>query len=431
MRETEVPVDVPPRPRADLVIQVFEEGLQSSAPTGRYLIDCGQRQFVASAAVYALIRALCERPADWNALARRYRQLSGENENVADLRRIVAGQLPRELFDADGSQRRSPFLLQAELFSGELLSPLTARLARLFTRWVALPTLILFFAVQTMVLPEAMSRVHIEWSAFESLLLILGLLATVGFHELGHLSACARAGCRHGGLGVGLYFVFPAMYSEVSKAWTLPPRSRLLIDTGGIYFQSMTVIGIGAWALVSGSDFAHKLVWLVTFAMLHTLNPFFKFDGYWMLSDATGLTNLHAQLRATLVDLLRGLVPGARRGPATRPAWQSATLYVYTLLCTLYFAFVIHFLTTAMRATLRSYPQIAADTTAAIAAALQRHEFSAAAAALLKLLLESAWPACLLLFCLLIGWTFGKRAVGIVKDVLGNGERRMSGDTGQ
>ena len=75
------------------------------------------------------------------------------------------------------------------------------------------------------------------------LLLITGLVVlSAGFHELGHAAACRYGGATPGGIGVGLYLVWPAFYTDVTDAYRLPRRDRLRVDLGGLYFNALVAV---------------------------------------------------------------------------------------------------------------------------------------------------------------------------------------------
>jgi hypothetical protein len=40
-------------------------------------------------------------------------------------------------------------------------------------------------------------------------------------------------------MGVGIYLVWPAFYTDVTDAYRLPRRSRLRVDLGGLYFNAV------------------------------------------------------------------------------------------------------------------------------------------------------------------------------------------------
>ena len=78
-----------------------------------------------------------------------------------------------------------------------------------------------------------------------ALVAVLGLLLLSGlFHECGHAAACAYSGARPGEIGVGLYLVMPAFYTDVTSAYRLDRTGRLRTDLGGLYFNAIVVLGL-------------------------------------------------------------------------------------------------------------------------------------------------------------------------------------------
>jgi putative peptide zinc metalloprotease protein len=120
-------------------------------------------------------------------------------------------------------------------------------------------------------------------------------VASVVIHELGHASACSRYGCRPGEIGIGLYFAFPVMYSDVTDVWRLRRWQRVVVDVGGVYFQLIVAALYGVAFLVTGWPVLKLAMNFVLFGILFSLNPILRFDGYWILSDALGVPNLGTQ----------------------------------------------------------------------------------------------------------------------------------------
>ena len=71
--------------------------------------------------------------------------------------------------------------------------------------------------------------------------ILLGLIAVlVGstlFHEFGHAAACRYGGAAPGAIGMGLYVVYPAFYTDVTQSYRLNRAGRLRTDLGGVYFN--------------------------------------------------------------------------------------------------------------------------------------------------------------------------------------------------
>jgi putative peptide zinc metalloprotease protein len=200
------------------------------------------------------------------------------------------------------------------------------------TRLITAPFTVLFSPV--LVVPVAVALVAVFWfvlidkgisvaaaDAFHKpglLLLIFALgIASAGFHELGHAAACRYGGAVPGGMGAGIYMVWPAFYTDVTDAYRLPRRDRLRVDLGGIYFNALiAVVTTGAY-LVWHVDALLLLVALQFLMIVKNLSPVIRSDGYHVLADATGVPDLYAHILPTVRRLIPGRgEPSALRGRA-------------------------------------------------------------------------------------------------------------------
>jgi putative peptide zinc metalloprotease protein len=133
---------------------------------------------------------------------------------------------------------------------------------------------------------------------------LIYLLAPVG-HELGHAAACVRFGVAAGDIGFAVYLIFPAVYCDVTRAWLLPRRQRVVVDVAGILFEA----GVGAILSAIGVIFRAPVFLVASFMVLGNLlialNPLGRFDSYWALSDAFGIADLSKQ-RTSLLRLAFG-----------------------------------------------------------------------------------------------------------------------------
>ena len=124
------------------------------------------------------------------------------------------------------------------------------------------------------------------------LLFVMSLLV----HELGHSTALLRHQAQPGKIGVTLYLIYPAFYSDVTNAWLLPKWQRVEVDFGGIYLQGLLAILYGVTYLLTDASSLQIATVLIIYTMAFNLNPILKFDGYWLLSDLFEIPNLHAQI---------------------------------------------------------------------------------------------------------------------------------------
>lgn len=111
-------------------------------------------------------------------------------------------------------------------------------------------------------------------------------------HELGHASACRSFGARHGVIGFGFYMLSPVLYADVSDAWKLKASQRIIIDLAGFYMQAIVNSGLLVVFIITNNPIYLSMATIYLIGMFFNLNPFFRRDGYWVLSDALGIPNL-------------------------------------------------------------------------------------------------------------------------------------------
>jgi len=127
------------------------------------------------------------------------------------------------------------------------------------------------------------------------------------FHEIGHASGCRKYGASPGGVGFGFYLFLPVLFSDVSDAWRLKPGERIAVNLGGIYFEMIlaSLMLVGYYIF---HDFGLLIIpCILILSTLSNLNPFIKYDGYWILSDAIGVPNLHKNANKKFIQFINNL----------------------------------------------------------------------------------------------------------------------------
>ncbi|MCE5363635.1 HlyD family secretion protein [Pseudomonas anguilliseptica] len=117
-------------------------------------------------------------------------------------------------------------------------------------------------------------------------------------HEFGHAYMAKRAGCRVQSMGLAFMVMLPMFYTDVSDAWRVNDRrSRLLIGAGGVLAELLLAcIALLAWSLLpdgparTAAFMLASATWITTLVI--NLNPFMRFDGYFLISDLWGVDNL-------------------------------------------------------------------------------------------------------------------------------------------
>lgn len=237
----------------------------------------------------------------------------------------------------DGAQpvtrKANPLLalrLKFVITNPRLTRRITEPFAGLFRPAVAVPLLLAFVAVSWWVLVDKglASAAH---QAFYEPGFILAVWAMIvvsaAFHEFGHAAACRYGGATPGAMGAGLYLVWPAFYTEVSDSYRLGRGGRLRVDLGGLYFNA--IFALMTWAVwwVLRWDALLLVVVAQHLQMIRQLAPFIRADGYHIIADLTGVPDLFAHIKPTLMSVL----PGRWRktsGLALKP-WARAVVILW------------------------------------------------------------------------------------------------------
>ena len=125
----------------------------------------------------------------------------------------------------------------------------------------------------------------------------IGLIFAKIAHELAHAYAAKHEGVAVPTMGIALMVLYPVLYTDTTAAWRLTDRARRLrIGYAGM----ATELAIAAWMTLAWSFMPDGPVrsaafilatttWIMTLAV--NLNPFMRFDGYFLFSDALDMPN--------------------------------------------------------------------------------------------------------------------------------------------
>lgn len=287
----------------DIHIQTFS----SASDEARYLIGCRGQYYEVGVVVANLITTLKEYGTEDEAI-KAFLRNNNNRYTIEQIRDAIKKYIaPMQENKGGGKQ----FLYQKEIMSAQHVDRFSDALKLLFNKYIMVSvifvalTLDAVFFLTTKDLLTFSNKVN----AYTIIGLLLFMLASSFFHELGHASACKRFGIKHGGIGFGLYLNFPVLYTDVTEVWKLDRSRRSVVNIAGVYFQLMCIIPIIVCFMLTDSDVLRYMIIIMNFGFVMTLNPFFKFDGYWMASDILGVPNLRQRSK----EIIRYYINKLRR----------------------------------------------------------------------------------------------------------------------
>lgn len=168
-----------------------------------------------------------------------------------------------------------------------------------FTPWL------LGFVVLLAIHGEYLAR-HARTAVLDSTLegLLVTALALVGalLHEAGHW--CAARPHFRPRFGLTWLGWIPAAYADTHEAWRLPRGTRLRISAAGVLVDLVVNVALilVAVAAPAAERYVTPLVLTQLARVALTLNPLVDGDGYWLLADGLGVTNLRSLARRRLAE---------------------------------------------------------------------------------------------------------------------------------
>ncbi|MGY5871883.1 MAG: hypothetical protein RTV72_06550, partial [Candidatus Thorarchaeota archaeon] len=200
---------------------------------------------------------------------------------------------------------------------GERTCNLLGRLFSIFfSKFVFIPLFLSVILLNALTL--ALNQDISNLSNSSILLPIVFVGGSLVLHEIGHIAAAVRNGVIPKEAGVGMFLLFPIFYVDLNCVWKLDKKYRSQVDLGGIYFQLMfSSIFIVMNEIWWHTNISIILAYATIGMVLLNLVPFFKWDGYWLVSDVIGINNLNARVMEFFSSKI-----GSARGIQTNTQWD-------------------------------------------------------------------------------------------------------------
>ena len=150
---------------------------------------------------------------------------------------------------------------------------------------------------------------------------LVALVFVKSAHEIGHAMVAKRYQCRISSMGLAFLVLFPVLYTDTTDAWRLKSKyQRLNIVTAGIRVELyLALLATFLWAFLPDGAFKTAAFFVATTSwvssLLINISPFLRFDGYYALSDLSGVENLQPRAFAVGRWYLRQLLFGLPESP--------------------------------------------------------------------------------------------------------------------
>jgi putative peptide zinc metalloprotease protein len=231
----------------------------------------------------------------------------------------------KQLFDRRKKRRRSEWmqtLTNILYIKIPVIDP--DRILNVMLRYCGWVFSLWFFALSVGVMLAAAGLVATHFDTFRSKLpnyheffsfktvvylwVALGVVKVI--HEFGHGLSCKRFGGEVHEMGALFLCFSPALYCNVSDAWTLPNKwHRIVISAAGIYVELIiAAVATFVWWNTPAHPFVNNLsLSLMVVCSVSTVvfnaNPLMRYDGYYVLADWLEIPNLRERSNRFLTNL--------------------------------------------------------------------------------------------------------------------------------
>jgi putative peptide zinc metalloprotease protein len=265
----------------------------------------------------------------------------------------------KHLFERRAKQRRfkrftaftNILYLKIPVFDPDrILNWMYKYLSWIFTRW--------FFTLSVGLMVAALIQVVVHFDTFYSKLpayqeffswnsimymwISLGVVKII--HEFGHGLSCKAFGGESHEMGVLLMCLSPALYCNVTDAWTLADKwKRIIISFAGIFVELViAAIATFVWWYTPEYPVVNNIALCVMVlcsvsTVMFNANPLMRFDGYYILADWLEVPNLREKSNKYLNNLFLAKCLGVEIPPEQyMTPWRKWLFVLYAIASWIY-----------------------------------------------------------------------------------------------
>ena len=326
-----------PAPRlaegSKLIGQAEGSGLRE-AP---YLLARADGQVLQLSRLLFLVADSCDGRSDTARIAARVSAAFGRRLSAGDIGYLLDQKLaPLGVLEGTAAPERVDPLLGLRFRVGVVPPRAVAAIGRFFSP-LLMPPIVAAVVLGLVWVDIWLLVVHglgasIETVIYEPTLLLAltaAMVLTLAFHECGHAAACRYDGARPGAMGVGIYLIMPAFYTDLTDTYRLGRAGRLRADLGGVYFSAIVALVAAGIYFATAFEPVLLLVVLAQLQILDQFLPWLRLDGYYVVSDLIGVSDPFARIKPVLLSF----IPGRPADPRVRELkpWARAALTVWVL----------------------------------------------------------------------------------------------------
>lgn len=221
--------------------------------------------------------------------------------------------------------------IRIPLFRSNKLKPLTKLLSFFINKGVAITVTLTYTIILLLMFFNVYKHSMFELQMSNQMVVLLTSYLSIFFHEIGHIAASHKYKIDSGDFGIGFYLFFPVAFVDLTDAWSVDYKKRMVVDIAGMYFQIIYSIIIFIIYLITGKY--SLLLSVQTIFMLTVMNliPTLKLDGYWFMSDYLRVSNISIKPLHKILEVIKKSRSGNSVNKEDTVYLIYSTLYIFSV----------------------------------------------------------------------------------------------------
>ena len=220
------------------------------------------------------------------------------------------GIIENENLDIEKRTKPNYLKFSYTIIKKEWIKPIAYFIAPLFSKSIFYPILLINLSIVFSILFlnfNSLITILDELSFYQWLIYIIFSGIILFSHEFGHIISCFKHGATFGDIGFGFYLFTPVMFADVSDIWRLKSNKRIIVNLSGLYVELILGSIFSILFLITTNSQFLIISAIVSLSIFTNLNPFLRYDGYWILSDITNVPNLRAESNKRIMLLFKNI----------------------------------------------------------------------------------------------------------------------------
>ncbi|MGE0083696.1 MAG: site-2 protease family protein [Desulfococcaceae bacterium] len=190
-----------------------------------------------------------------------------------------------------------------------------------------------------------LNNVNLLFTSAGAVTFVLCLYTLKIMHEFGHAFTAKHYGAYVRRMGIYMMLFTPMLYTDTTEGWKISSqRARIMIGAAGVLVEFyVACISLFLWSVLPDGMLRSIMFYMSGASLISTIlvnmNPFMRFDGYYLLMDYLRISNLRSRSSQMFKYYVRRLLFDWR-GPKPEEHPMYRQMIVFGLFVNIYLLFI-------------------------------------------------------------------------------------------